>query len=72
MRINIKKSDSMALPGRGGSISGVIVPAVCVGTAACVVAYIIWGPEQFFRKRGNFNMILRFGKGIILLRPSMH
>lgn len=39
--------------GKVGSFSGVVVPAVCVGAATCAVAYIIWGPEYFFKKRGN-------------------
>lgn len=33
--------------------SAAIVSAACVGAALCTV-YVIWGPDHFFRKRGEF------------------
>ena len=36
--------------------SGLIVPAVCIGAAACAIAYIVWGPDRFFKKRGKLKV----------------
>lgn len=38
--------------GSSNSFSSVVVPTVCVGAAVCVVAYVVWGPDYFLKKRG--------------------
>ena len=40
-----------------------VVPAVCVGIAACAAAiYVLWGPDYLFRKKGR--AVVLSGEGV--------
>ena len=51
-------SSALAMDAPGYSSSTILTAVACLG-AVCAGLYVVWGPEHFFRRKGNSSQSTR-------------
>ena len=64
-------SSALAMDAPGYSSSTILTAVACLG-AVCAGLYVVWGPEHFFRRRGNSSQSTRHSQILLVTVVYMH